>query len=59
MEVTPWSGKGALQGAFFVGFDIRQAGGLLCTIGLQAQEVARAICSCIDVARMKKRPCST
>jgi cation diffusion facilitator CzcD-associated flavoprotein CzcO len=36
-------GQGALEGAFFVGFDVRQPGGLLRTIGLQAQEVARAI----------------
>jgi cation diffusion facilitator CzcD-associated flavoprotein CzcO len=36
-------GQGPLDGAFFVGFDVRQAGGLLRTIGLQAQEVARAI----------------
>jgi cation diffusion facilitator CzcD-associated flavoprotein CzcO len=36
-------GQQALDGAFFVGFDVRQAGGLLRTIGLQSQEVARAI----------------
>jgi hypothetical protein len=36
-------GRGPLQGAFFVGFDVRQPGGLLRTIGLQAQEVARAV----------------
>jgi indole-3-pyruvate monooxygenase len=36
-------GQGAFEGTFFVGFDVRQAGGLLRTIGLQAQEVARAI----------------
>jgi len=34
---------GDLQGVFFVGFDVRQPGGLLRTIGLQAQEVARAV----------------
>jgi len=31
-------GQGALRGAYFVGFDLRQPGGLLRTIGLQAQE---------------------
>ena len=36
-------GHGTLDGAFFIGFDVRQAGGLLRTIGLQAQEVARVI----------------
>jgi cation diffusion facilitator CzcD-associated flavoprotein CzcO len=36
-------GSGPLQGAFFIGFDVRQPGGLLRTIGLQAQEVARAV----------------
>jgi cation diffusion facilitator CzcD-associated flavoprotein CzcO len=36
-------GTGPLQGVFFVGFDVRQPGGLLRTIGLQAQEVARTI----------------
>ena len=36
-------GTGPLEGAFFVGFDVRQPGGLLRTIGLQAQEVARAV----------------
>ena len=39
-------GQGPLEGAFFVGFDVRQPGGLLRTINLQAQEVARAIHSC-------------
>jgi cation diffusion facilitator CzcD-associated flavoprotein CzcO len=37
------TGTGALQEVFFVGFDVRQPGGLLRTIGLQAQEVARAV----------------
>jgi cation diffusion facilitator CzcD-associated flavoprotein CzcO len=37
------AGQGLLEGAFFVGFDVRQPGGLLRTIGLQAQEVTRAI----------------
>ena len=36
-------GLGPLRGAFFVGFDVRQPGGLLRTIALQAQEVARAV----------------
>ena len=36
-------GRGALRGAYFVGFDLRQPGGLLRTIGLQAEEVAAAI----------------
>jgi cation diffusion facilitator CzcD-associated flavoprotein CzcO len=36
-------GEGELQGIYFVGFDIRQPGGLLRTIALQAQEVARHI----------------
>jgi cation diffusion facilitator CzcD-associated flavoprotein CzcO len=39
------TGTGPLQGVFFVGFDVRQPGGLLRTIGLQAQEVARVISS--------------
>ena len=33
------AGDGALAGLFFVGFDIRQPGGLLRTIGKQAREV--------------------
>jgi cation diffusion facilitator CzcD-associated flavoprotein CzcO len=37
------TGTRPLQGVFFVGFDVRQPGGLLRTIGLQAQEVARAV----------------
>ena len=36
-------GQGALRGAYFVGFDLRQPGGLLRTIGLQARDVAAAI----------------
>jgi hypothetical protein len=36
-------GRDALDGAYFVGFDLRQPGGLLRTIGLQALEVAAAI----------------
>jgi cation diffusion facilitator CzcD-associated flavoprotein CzcO len=38
-------GRGALRGVCFVGFDLRQPGGLLRTIGLQAQQVAAAIAS--------------
>ena len=36
-------GQDALRGVCFVGFDLRQPGGLLRTIGLQAQVVAAAI----------------
>lgn len=36
-------GTGALAGLCFVGFDIRQPGGLLRTIGQQAQQVAAAL----------------
>lgn len=36
-------GRGDLAGVFFVGFDLRQPGGLLRTIGLQAQQVAKAV----------------
>ncbi|MEO8836859.1 MAG: NAD(P)-binding domain-containing protein, partial [Caldimonas sp.] len=36
-------GRGALDGVFFVGFDVRQPGGLLRTIALQARAVAAAI----------------
>jgi len=36
-------GRGELAGVFFVGFDIKQPGGLLRTIGLQAQEVAEVV----------------
>jgi hypothetical protein len=37
------TGTGPLKGVFFVGFDVRQPGGLLRTIGLQAREVARLV----------------
>lgn len=40
---TQVSGTGALTGLHFVGFDIRQPGGLLRTIAMQARDVARAI----------------
>jgi cation diffusion facilitator CzcD-associated flavoprotein CzcO len=36
-------GTGALAGLFFVGFDIRQPGGLLRTIKLQAEAIAAAL----------------
>jgi cation diffusion facilitator CzcD-associated flavoprotein CzcO len=36
-------GRGALEGVYFVGFDIRAPGGLLRTIGVQAQSVADEI----------------
>jgi NAD(P)H-nitrite reductase large subunit len=37
------SGEGALQGVYFVGFDVRQPGGLLRTIAQQAEQVAERI----------------
>lgn len=37
------SGEGALQGVYFVGFDVRQPGGLLRTIAQQAERVAERI----------------
>jgi Flavin-binding monooxygenase-like len=37
-------GRGALAGVFFVGFDNRQAGGVLRTIGMQATRVADELC---------------
>jgi len=40
---TVLHGTGELQGLHFVGFDIRQPGGLLRTIALQAQQVAARI----------------
>jgi hypothetical protein len=36
-------GTGALAGLYFVGYDIRQAGGLLRSIAMQATRVADAI----------------
>ncbi len=36
-------GQGALAGVYFVGFDIRQPGGLLRAIGAEARQVAEAI----------------
>jgi len=36
-------GRDALDGVYFIGFDLRQPGGLLRTIGLQAQHVAAEI----------------
>ena len=40
---TQLAGKGALAGVYFVGFDTRQPGGLLRTIGLQAQALAALV----------------
>jgi len=40
---TQLAGTGALDGVFFVGFDVRQAGGLLRTIAAQALSVAERI----------------
>lgn len=40
---TVLHGEGALAGLHFVGFDIRQPGGLLRTIGLEAERVAARI----------------
>ena len=40
---TQLAGTGELAGVFFVGFDVRQAGGLLRTIGQQALSVATRI----------------
>ena len=37
------AGEGPLEGAYFVGYDVRQPGGLLRTIGQQAQQVAQLI----------------
>jgi cation diffusion facilitator CzcD-associated flavoprotein CzcO len=37
------AGTGPLAGVFFVGFDVRQPGGLLRTIGMQAMEVAAQV----------------
>ena len=37
-------GQGAFAGICFVGFDIRQPGGVLRTINLQARRVADALC---------------
>ncbi|MCY1551883.1 hypothetical protein D9M68_882460 [compost metagenome] len=37
-------GQGALAGVYFVGFDVRQPGGLLRSIAAQAQTVAQHIC---------------
>ncbi len=40
---TQLAGEGALAGVYFVGFDTRQPGGLLRTIGLQARALARLV----------------
>jgi hypothetical protein len=44
------TGRGALAGAYFVGFDNRQAGGVLRTIGRQADAVADELCRARPVA---------
>jgi hypothetical protein len=44
------AGRGALDGVYFVGFDVRQPGGLLRTIGLQAMQVAD------EIAKVGVRP---
>ncbi len=41
-------GEGPLAGIYFVGFDTRQAGGLLRTIGLQAEALARLVPKAAD-----------
>ncbi|MEP7058039.1 MAG: NAD(P)/FAD-dependent oxidoreductase [Caldimonas sp.] len=43
-------GRGPLQGIYFVGFDIRQPGGLLRTIAQQAQQVADEIVAATQTA---------
>ena len=45
---TEVAGTGALAGIYFVGFDLRQPGGLLRTIGQQAVEVAERIGAPVD-----------
>ncbi len=40
---TRMAGEGALAGIYFVGFDTRQPGGLLRTIGVQARALARRV----------------
>ncbi len=42
---TRLAGAGDLAGVYFVGFDTRQAGGLLRTIGTQAHAVSDALCA--------------
>jgi cation diffusion facilitator CzcD-associated flavoprotein CzcO len=45
---TELAGRGALAGVFFIGFDLRQPGGLLRTIGQQALDVAARIGPAVD-----------
>lgn len=40
---APLTGTGALDGVYFVGFDVQQGGGMLRSIALQATEIADAI----------------
>ncbi len=51
-------GRGERAGLAFVGFDIRQAGGLLRTIAAQAEEIAQALASrrAVTVAEPAHRP---
>ncbi len=45
---TELAGAGALAGIYFIGFDLRQPGGLLRTIGEQAVQVADRIGAAVD-----------
>lgn len=49
-------GEGALDGVYFVGFDVRQPGGLLRAIAQQAEAVAEHISTPLQVPPLKKRP---
>ena len=46
-------GQGALAGVYFVGFDIRQPGGLLRCIGAQATHVAQTMVAATAAAAMR------
>jgi indole-3-pyruvate monooxygenase len=46
-------GRGALAGVYFVGFDIRQPGGLLRAIGAEATDVAQAMVAATAAAAMR------
>ncbi len=45
-------GRGPLEGVFFIGFDVRQAGGLLRTIAAQAQTVAAQATRAVPAAAL-------
>lgn len=47
---APVMGTGALDGVFFVGFDVQQGGGMLRSIAMQATEVAEVIGARIETA---------